>query len=204
VGSPRRRPESGNATIRRFEALYAEAAADRFRGQINAGTDAIKMLNLSRSYKPIPRKSNAVIYQFAYWDETQRDAIRYFSAPNRLEFRLFNLDDKPRTTEPVLILPSGGEAISAGLTGKITLKPNSFQTLTYQLDMSRVLTPERTIVLRDKMDVGNPVPLQFLDPNTVETHTYELNLASRWKANSSGEMTIREDAEESAIHFHVE
>jgi len=184
--------------------LYAEAAADRFRGQINADTDAMKMLNLSRGDKPVPRKSNAVIYQFAYWNETQRDAVRYFSAPNRLEFQLFNLDDKPRTTEPVLILPSGGKVLSVDLTGKIILEPNSFRTLTYQLDMSGVLTPERTIVLRDKMDVGNPLLLQFLDPNTVNTRTYGLNLASRWKANSSGEMTIREDAEESAIHFHVE
>lgn len=173
--------------------------------ELKTDTAAMKMLKLSKSYKPLPRKAGKVVCQFAFWNEKKRDAVRYFSAPEKLEFHLFNLDDSPVEVEPELLLPEGGRVVSQSHSGKIRLEPETPQRIEFHLDMNHVKEQKRTILFRDRSGNGNPLCLQFLDVNAPNGvfRSWNMNRPSAWKANSSGKMTIGKAPEEEAIRFHT-
>ena len=181
---------------------YITLDAKQLSGQINADTTAMRLLRQAKKYQPVPRKSSPVVYQFHHWKVAHKNKTFYNTAPETLIFTVYNFSDKEQTASPELEVPGDIRVLNA--PGKICLAPGEHAELVWKLDARQRKEVLSRITLKDMANNSMPLPLKFFDiAKTVPLHM-ELNNATRWKANSAGEMTISADNKEHAIHFQVQ
>ena len=171
---------------------------------LNRETEGAKLLAIARSYRPLPRKQNPVIFQF---DPAGLPANRlgYQARPERLVFSAVNLSEKEQKISPHLQLPPGGKILSSPKVPQI-LVPRSATSLEYQLDLAEVKNPGNfRIRLEDSSGTGNFLVLPFFLPfeNTL-AKSFETGNVKRWRPHCSGSMTISDDPTEKAIRIHAD
>lgn len=181
---------------------YITLDAKRLAGQINTDTPAMRLLKQAKEYRPVPRKSSPVVYQFHHWKVARKDNTFYHAAPDSLTFTAYNFSGQEQIASPELELPEDLRVVVS--PGKQRLAPGGHAELVWKLDTRRRKTALTGITLKDTANNSMPLPLKFIDFSKTTPRPMELNSAARWKTNSSGKMTISADDTEQAIRFQVQ
>lgn len=184
--------------------IYLELKPEEFSPALaDRETEAAALLKLAESYRPAPRRIPAVVYRPALYERQEKNALSYLFTPEAIEMDLFNLSGEPQTTEPELLLPTGMRVSGGPAKQSITLPPRSLTRVKWNYTGESRL-PYFPVRIVDRSGTAAPIEMSFLNLREKNSRTLELNNAARWKENSAGKMTIRQDPAEQAIHVHTD
>lgn len=180
---------------------YASLAADKLNGVIKSDTEAMRLTKVSESYVKTPRLKLPVVYQFNFRECASKvDKLSYHLKDNTVIVNAYNFSDLPQTITPKLELPEG---ITAPDLGQITIEPKKMVKLTWQLTFAKPRA-QFDLTLRDELHPGAEFSCGILYPFGLKGKAFDISDPARWRANSSGKMTITGVPEEKAVRFAVD
>ena len=167
-------------------------------------TSLMKLLNTSRNYRQSSRTPLPVVFSFDSSSIFQYHLTAYLTLPRKFVFRISNLGDNPLLVHPELDLPPGAR-IRGKVPGAMTLPPKSERDLAVALDFSACRRSNFEIILRDRNNHARPLILPFLNVDAMRKEVFRFSSSNSWKPNcAGGKMTVKDDPDEQAVHFHVD
>lgn len=181
--------------------VYAALAADKLDGVVKTDTEAMRLTKISESYIKTPRLKLPVVYQFNFRECASKvDKLSYHLKDNTVMVNAYNFSDAPQTIAPKLELPEG---ITAPDLGQITIAPKQTVKLAWPLEFAKPKA-QFELTLRDNLHPGAEFSCGILYPFGLRGKAFDISDPARWRANSSGKMTITGVPEEKAVRFAVD
>ena len=167
-------------------------------------TSLMKLLNTSRNYRQSSRTPLPVVFTFDSSSISQYHLTAYITLPREFIFRISNLGENSVIVHPELELPPGAR-IRGKAPDAMTLSPKSERDLRLSLDFSACRQSNFEILLRDRNNHARPLILPFLNVDAMRKEVFRFSSSNSWKPNcAGGKMTVKEDPDEQAVHFHVD
>lgn len=142
--------------------FYAVTTAAAVAPFLETGTEAMRLLKLADSYRPLPRAAKPVVMQYDF-DRPTTSWTLYgylFEDPAHAKFPILlnNLSSEPLAVEPEIELPEGAKLLSAP-SGKVTLPPDSATPFVFTADLTGAFAaaPEAAVRLRDVSGHAGPL-----------------------------------------------
>lgn len=162
-GRPLPLPRNGRIPVS-DQLIYLVARCSAVEPLLQRDTEAMRLTQLARNFRPRPLKTLPLVYQYLpnraeqAWNS---DGYLLTSPRLRLAFAANNLDDEPLTARPCLKLPAG--ATASGLPEQLEIAPRSRVLFHADVDFGKL--PESTetvhVELSDAGKRGGTVSLPF-------------------------------------------
>jgi hypothetical protein len=166
---------------------------------LDTGTEAMRLLEQARAYRPVRRVSSPIVYQFNHWRCPRGDRHTYYDESNVLSVNVFNFSLEPVDIAPRLLLPEGMRVLEAPPQTAQSLAPRSEVELTWTLDTSACPVARYDVRLLDPQHPASGVSVPFFNPTGLRAEPFDFMNVKRWRHNSSGTSTFAYDEAEKAV-----
>jgi len=172
---------------------------------LDADTEAMELFRLAKSYKRVPRKTSPALFQFAHWNVESKSPFAYRIDSGEIELNAINLSDDEIRIAPEFVLPEGAKVLASPFSGKeIQLKPRSSTPLAWKFDFAACENPEFDLALRDANGLAPDLVIPIISFEGAVAKRLDAENPARWRANSSGEMSLSYDEAEKALKVQTD
>lgn len=138
--------------------FYVVTTPDAVKPFLNTETEAMRLLKLAESYKPIPRVARPVVFQYEFdRASTSWTNLGYlFSDQSHvlLPFKVNNLADETLVVKPEVILPEGARLLS-GAPAELSIPARSAVEFRVEVDFGAALASGKQAAVELRDNAGN-------------------------------------------------